>query len=75
MEMVRLFLGAFTSFLSNTLFWFVALLMASQYRRVARTEMQLFGRAKYSVAGQALYFALLGLAGGFLVLACGFADG
>ncbi|MBT9168027.1 MAG: Cell division topological determinant MinJ [Syntrophomonadaceae bacterium] len=64
--MVRLFLGAFTSFLLNPLYWLVALLMASQYGRVARNEMQLFGRAKYSVAGQTLYFALLGLAGGFL---------
>ncbi|MBS3885703.1 MAG: PDZ domain-containing protein [Dethiobacter sp.] len=66
MEMVRLFLGAFARFLLNPLFWLVVLLMASQYSRVARNEMQLFGRAKYSVARQTCYFALLGLAGGFM---------
>lgn len=66
LEMVRLFLGAFAGFLLNPLFWLVVLLMASQYSRVARNEMQLFGRAKYSVGGQTFYFALLGLAGGFL---------
>ncbi|MBS3990304.1 MAG: PDZ domain-containing protein [Dethiobacter sp.] len=66
MELVRLFLGAFASFLLNPLFWLVVLLITSQYGRVARNEVQLFGRAKYSVARQTFYFALLGLAGGFL---------
>ncbi len=66
MEMVRLFFGAFASFLLNPLFWLVVLLMASQYGRVAKNEVQLFGRAKYSVAVQTRYFVLFGLAGGFL---------
>lgn len=66
MVMVRLFFGTFVLFPLNFLFWLVVLLMASQYKRVARNEAQLFGRAKYSVVRQTLYSALLGLAGGFL---------
>jgi hypothetical protein len=65
-NIVRLFLGTYALFPLNILFWLVVVLVGSQYRRMARNETQLFGRAKYSVGIQTLYSAAFGLAGGLL---------
>ena len=69
MQIARLVVGTYAAFPLNIMFWLVVLLVGSQYRRMARTEAQLFGRAKYPVALQLLYSALFGLAGGLLASA------
>ncbi|EEG77855.1 PDZ domain-containing protein [Dethiobacter alkaliphilus] len=69
MQIVRLFLGTYAMFPLNILFWIVVLLITSQYRRVARNEAQLLGRAKYPVGWQVAYSAVFGLAGGLLASA------
>jgi hypothetical protein len=69
MSILRLFLGAYVLFPLQILFWLVVLLVNSQYRRMARNEAKLFGRAKYSVRTQVLYSTLFGLGGGLLASA------
>ncbi len=63
---VRLFLVTFFSFPRNVLFWVVITLIAIQYRRMARTEIQLLGRSRYTFWRRSFYSALTGLAGGFI---------
>jgi hypothetical protein len=63
---IRLFLEAYALFPLNILFWLVIVLVGSQYRRMARSEVQLLGKAKNSVRKQTFYSALFGLAGGLL---------
>ncbi len=64
--LARLVAQTYSSFLVNPLFWLVALLVGSQYRRAARTEEKLFGGAKSTFLRQTIISAAAGLAGGLL---------
>lgn len=61
---VLLFLKTYFLFPLNLFFWVVVFLIALQYRRLARTETQLFGRPKYSIWQQTFFSSLFGLTGG-----------
>ena len=63
---VRLFLETYFIFPVNLLFWLVIILVTMQYRRMAKTEVQLLGRPKYSFWRQTGYSMFFGLTGGFI---------
>ncbi|MBS4032786.1 MAG: PDZ domain-containing protein [Clostridiales bacterium] len=63
---VRLFLETYFIFPVNLLFWLVIILVTMQYRRMAKTEVQLLGRPKYSFWRQTGYSILFGLTGGLI---------
>jgi hypothetical protein len=64
--LARLVALTYTSFLVNPLFWLVAILVGSQYRRVTRVEEKFFGRAKSTFLRPTMLSAAAGLAGGLL---------
>jgi len=64
--LARLVALTYVTFLVNPLFWLVAILVGFQYRRAARMEETLFGRAKTPFLRQTILSAAVGFAGGLL---------
>lgn len=65
-SLVPMLLQTFLSLLTDWIFWLIVLLVAMQYRRMARTSQYLFDLPEASVWQPVLMATLFGIIGGFL---------